>query len=133
MFPCLHCRNFTFSLLQGAAGPERLHCHHCGLGTSRASLAKPVGVVLAVIIALFSLALALFCRAPAALCGLSLSLVVGRAYWPPSAHAQLSQFGLCLALQFWRWRGSVVSSNPSIERTSCNRLRLLPLAAHVER
>ena len=91
MFPCQHCRNFTFSLLQGAIGPEQLRCQFCGLGTPRASLAKPVGGVLMGLIAFLSLAPAIAWHTALPLCGLSLALIAGRAYWPREAQLQLSQ------------------------------------------
>ena len=98
MFPCPHCRSFTCSLLQGAVGPEYLHCRYCGSSVLRASYAKPVGLILMVVIAFSSLVSSIAWNSPVPLCGLSLSLVAGRAYWPFSAHVQLSWSWLVLVV-----------------------------------
>ena len=109
MFPCPHCRSFTFSLLQGAIGPEYLQCRYCESSVLRASLAKPVGVVLMFLVAFLSLAAAIRSHAPVPLSGLSVALVVGRAYWPSAAHVQLSRAWLVLsvAVLALAWLGGV--------------------------
>jgi hypothetical protein len=89
MFPCPYCRAFTFSLLQGAVGPEQLQCRYCESSVARALFAKPVGLMLLLMVALLSLATSISSHTPVPLVGLVLALVVGRAYWPSSERAQL--------------------------------------------
>ena len=87
-----------------------MHCQYCGSGVSRALFAKPVGLLLMVIIAMVSLAAGIAWHSPVALSGLALSLVAGKAYWPSSAPEELSQAWLLLSVAVlgFAWLGGVI-------------------------